>query len=60
MYLTDGKDDHLVCLYAFFFLKPYVLFVFKVYLVVQLVMELFSTWAGWFSGEVVVDMSQGA
>lgn len=41
-------------------LKPYVLFVFEVYLVDQLVMELFSIWARRLSGEAVVGMRQGA
>lgn len=41
-------------------LKPYVLFVFEVYLVDQLVMELFSIGARRLSGEAVVGMRQGA
>lgn len=41
-------------------LKPCVLFVFEVYLVDQLVMELFSIWARKLSGEAVVGMRQGA
>lgn len=57
-YLILGKDYHLVCRYTF--LKPYVLFVFEVYLVDQLVMELFSIWARRLSGEAVVGMRQGA
>lgn len=55
--VIHGKDHHLVCQYPFLY---FVLFVFEVYLVDQLVMELFSIWARRLSGGAVVGMRQGA
>lgn len=57
-----AKITWYACILSFLFLetKPDVLFVFEVYLVDQLVMDLFSIWARRLSGEAVVGMRKGA
>lgn len=52
--------DHMMCLYPPLSFFLHVLFVFEVYLVDQLIMDLFSIWARKLSGEAVVGMRKGA
>lgn len=58
------QSSHNLCIcldpLLYFTIKWRVLFVFEVYLVDQLVMEMFSIWARRLSGEAVVGMRQGA